>query len=303
MPELKLLPSKLFYCDQANNYPPFKNGLYLEEYFLEWMKSKNLSHDNQGRLYIPVLWTNFQIRSWFNGKKELMQEFLDKYIQENKCENGYFIVIQYDDGPLLKLPENTIIYGGCSGTHIIPLIYQDNQHRLETAYQNSVSKNTTRNITCSFIGVFTHKVRTLMAAELSMYPGFKIINSGGWTPTVNAKNQDIFINTTLKSKFALTPRGYGRSSFRFFEVIKLGAIPIYIWNDIEWLPYKEKIDYTKFSISINIKDIGQLPNMIDTIIKSGKYEEMLEEINRINQSGIFDYDYMCEYIIMNQIQV
>ena len=35
----------------------------------------------------------------------------------------------------------------------------------------------------------------------------------------------------LDSKFALAPRGFGRSSFRFFEIFKLGTIPIYVWND------------------------------------------------------------------------
>jgi hypothetical protein len=61
-----------------------------------------------------------------------------------------------------------------------------------------------------------------------------MIHSGGWTPDVNVNLQLVFINTTLESKFALAPRGYGRGSFRFFECFQLGTIPIYIWNDI-WL--------------------------------------------------------------------
>ena len=44
MPDIKLLPNNLFYVKNKDTYPPFKNGLYLEEleeYFLEYMKKNN----------------------------------------------------------------------------------------------------------------------------------------------------------------------------------------------------------------------------------------------------------------------
>ena len=146
-----------------------------------------------------------------------MQTILNNYINENKCELGYFTIVQYDDGPLLKLPENTIIYGSCSGTIPMPLIYQDIDNKLK-----NLSK-VPRDITCSFVGINTNQVRAL-----SGKPGFKLQDNGGWTPAVNKTNQTSFTDTTLRSKFALAPRGYGRGSFRFYEVMQLGAIPIYM---------------------------------------------------------------------------
>ena len=59
-----------------------------------------------------------------------MQNILNDWISKNSCENGYFTVVQYDDGPLLQLPQNTIVYGACSGTSPIPLIYEDNTNSL-----------------------------------------------------------------------------------------------------------------------------------------------------------------------------
>lgn len=41
MSEIKILDNNLFYCKNKDTYPPFKNGLYLEEYFLEYIKTKN----------------------------------------------------------------------------------------------------------------------------------------------------------------------------------------------------------------------------------------------------------------------
>ena len=97
----------------------------------------------------------------------------------------------------------------------------------------------------------------------------------------------------------MAPRGYGRGSFRFYEIIQLGAIPIYIWDDIEWLPYKSLIDYSQFAISINIKNLDQLPNMINDIINTGKYKTMIENLEKIINDNVFSLDYMCNYIITN----
>jgi hypothetical protein len=39
------------------------------------------------------------------------------------------------------------------------------------------------------------------------------------------------------SKFNLCPRGYGRSSFRYAESIQIGRIPVFLWDDVPWIPY------------------------------------------------------------------
>lgn len=40
------------------------------------------------------------------------------------------------------------------------------------------------------------------------------------------------------SKFNLCPRGYGRSSFRYAESIQIGRIPVFLWDDVPWIPYQ-----------------------------------------------------------------
>ena len=37
-----MINNSLFYCRNKDTYPPFKNGLYLEEYFLRKITSENL---------------------------------------------------------------------------------------------------------------------------------------------------------------------------------------------------------------------------------------------------------------------
>jgi len=288
---MSLINNSLFYVSNSVIYPPFKNGYYLEEYFYNHMLNNNIKYDNKGRLYIPSLWTNFQIEGWFNNKKYEMQEALDEFISNNYCENGYFTIVQYDDGPLLKLPENTIIYGACSGTIPIPLIYQDNNNILKNMVNKSFND---KNILCSFVGTLTHTVRNYIVNTYINNPNFIFQINHSWSPHVSKNLQDNFINLTINSKFCLAPRGYGRSSFRFFEIFLLGSIPIYIYDDIEWLPYKDIIDYSKFCISLNINQLNDLENILLNITED-KYNNMLYEYNNIKY--MFELEFMKNYIL------
>jgi len=285
-----MLNNPLFYCKNKDTYPPFKYGLYKEEYFL-----KNFLENTPKtkRKYIPVLWTNFQIEGWFQSQKKNMQNSLDEWLVNNHCEHGYFTVVQYDDACLLKLPENTIVYGSCSGSIPIPLIYQDLNNTLENIPKKKFND---KNILCSFVGNITSNniepnVRNLMFNILSHSNNFHLINSGGWNPIVNKQNQDIFIQTTINSKFALAPRGYGRSSFRFFEIFKLGTIPIYLWNDLDWLPFKDEIDYNKLCINIHYSQLKNLENILLNVTEND-YNNMFNYYNTIKHlftvEGLYD---------------
>ena len=285
-----MIPNSLFYCKNKDTYPPFKNGLYKEEYFVK--KYLELTPKTK-RKYIPVLWTNFQIEGWFQSQKNNMQKSLDEWLKNNPCIYGYFTVVQHDDACLLKLPENTIVYGSCSGSIPIPLIYQDLNNILENISKKGFND---KNILCSFVGNITSNnvqpnVRKLMFNILSHSNNFHLINSGGWNPIVNKQNQNIFINTTINSKFALAPRGYGRSSFRFFEIFKLGTIPIYLWNDLDWLPFKDEIDYNKLCINIHYSQLNNLENILLNITEND-YNNMLNYYNTIKHlfsvEGLYD---------------
>ena len=288
-----MINNSLFYCPNKDTYPPFKNGFYLEEYFLNKIRDEQ---PTLKRKYIPALWTNFQIEGWFQDKKHEMQQILNEWVVNNPSENGYFTIAQYDDGPLLQLPHNTIVYGACSGDIPIPLIYQDVNNTLESFPKKSFQE---KSISCSFIGNITSNhvepnVRQIMFDTFSNNSNFKMINSGGWTPSVNQDLQQIFIHTTIDSKFTLAPRGYGRGSFRFFECFQLGSIPIYIWNDIEWLPFKDVIDYKKLCISIHISEINNLESVLQSFTEED-YNNKIEYYHTIKY--LFQLEGMSNQII------
>jgi len=301
-----MINNDLFYCKNKDTYPPFKNGFYKEEYFLmKYLKDKPKTY----RIYIPALWTNFQIEGWFNHKIYEMQQSLDEWIKNNPSEEGYFTIVQYDDGCLLKLPENTLIYGSCSGSIPIPLIYEDTNSTLEKLPKKRFNE---KEILCSFVGNITGNhlfpnVRKLIIEMFKDNSNFKLIYDTNWSPIVNKNKQDDFIKTSINSKFGLAPRGYGRNSFRFFELFKLGTIPIYVWNDIDWLPFKDEIDYSRLCININYNELKDLETILLNINEE-KYNNMLKYYETIKHlftveglyEKILDYD---KHIIMENDKI
>ena len=294
---MRFIPDDLFVTKTNVVYPPFKNGLYMEEYFLNYMSKHNKSKDKEARLYIPALWTNFQIEPWFPQRREYMQKVLDKWILDNPNPNGYFVVVQHDDGPMLCLPQNTKIYGACFGDIPLPLIYEDIEYKLENIAKEKSRPFKSKCFLCSFVGSITNNIRKNIVDIYKNNPRFKFSIRNGWTNQVQKDHQEIFIDFTVNSKFVLAPRGYGRSSFRFFEILKLGAIPIYIWDDKEWLPYKDVINYDDFSISIHISEIYFLEEIL-TSINEKRYNYMLKEYEK--NKHMFEMEYICKYVLYNK---
>ena len=290
------------YTTNSTVYPPFKHGLFMEEYFMAFMCKRDGSarRDKDGRRYLPLLWLNFTIHPQYHTQlRPRLQRSLDEFVALHPCPEGYFAVIQHDDGTDLRLPPNTRVYGACTGDIKLPLIYEDQMARL--SYISSSSSYSTqeshKRILCSYVGTNTHPVRQRMVDVLSAEPAtsFLLLDRGSaWTPSVSAPNQTEYIEITRSSKFALAPRGYGRSSFRFFEILQMGTVPVYVWDDIEWLPYLELVDYSKFAISIHVSDLATLPQRLRDIDET-QYADMRNYYHQHIRS-VFGLEFMCNYI-------
>lgn len=266
----------------ATVYPPFKNGLYLEEYF----SRHNTVRNNK---YIDVHWTNLQIEPRFRQIQPLVQKLVDELypaINLNPSslnQTKYFTIVQHDDGVMFRLPPNTTVYNaGGNGNVVnswtvpIPLIYEDRLRRLESVPKLDFND---KPILCSFVGSMTHPVRNAIQQMFGRTSGFEIHFTEKWTDIISEEKQLKFAEITQRSKFCLAPRGYGRTSFRFYEAFLLGAVPIYVWDDVEWLPYKDPkfgrtLDYSEFAISINVRDLSKLESRLRAIDET-TYNRML----------------------------
>lgn len=184
------------------------------------------------------------------------------------------------------MPNDTLVFGACSGNIPIPLIYQDLEQKLIKQRNNKSFDE--KEILCSFVGTTTHPVRHQIINFFQNNSNFRLFYSHNWTPVVSCHSQDLFVNVTCNSKFTFAPRGYGRSSFRFFEIFLPGSIPIYVWDDKEWLPYMDEIDYSKFCISIHISKLSELENILKNI-NQDQYNNMLNEYEKIKKLFYFGW--------------
>ena len=58
-------------------------------------------------------------------------------------------------------------------------------------------------------------------------------------------------------------------------IILLGSIPVYIWNDVNWLPFQDVIDYDKLCVHFHISEIDKLEEKLLSIDEA-RYNEMLK---------------------------
>lgn len=224
-------------------YPPYHIGDYIERYFYNNYKSN-------GWYYIPVDWTTCYIQGYNNG---LLQE---KLLSLDKNEK-YFTISQHDDAIKEYLPDNIIKFcaGGNNGGIPIPLVC--------SKIPNNLIQKNNKDIFASFVGSITHNIRAIMLNVLNDNKKYHL-NAKQWSGSVSNKDLNNFINITSRSIFTLCPRGYGKNSFRMYEAMQLGSIPVYIYDD-DWRAFKDIVDWDSFSISIHISDISNIDKILSSI--------------------------------------
>lgn len=317
---------KQFRPKTSIKYPPFKNGRYMEEYFYDFYLEELEQHKQQPSqpnkneiqvVYIPVFWTNIQNHPGFLKTKETLSLILTETLLDYEKNNSnkentikYFTIVQHDDGILLDIPkkikDKLTIFGACTGDIPLPLIYEDTANTLDKYYYK-YSPNTKKEFLASFVGSETHPVRQILTGKLRQIAEspdklrengeIRLQSAKTWTNSVSDSAADNFLDMTIKSRLCLAPRGYGRSSFRFFEAIQLNVIPVYIWDDIEWLPYKDFLNYEEFSISINVNQLNLLEDKLESIANTNKdiYANMLNKLSEVKP--YFSLEFMGYYIL------
>jgi hypothetical protein len=208
------------------------------------------------RIYIPIHWTAYYVNHKYGTDKKAIIK-LQTYIDSLDKDKQYFTIIQYDDGILNDVSSlDLLVYSmGCKkpGYYPIPLISQP--------LNNSPSEIENKPIAYSFSGLNNHPIRVdLIKALNNEYVCIKLLPI--------KKYYDIL----KKSVFALCPRGYGITSFRMFEAMHFGCIPVYISDDF-WEPFN--LPFTEYGIKILPEQIKDIPEIlekanIDELRRKGK---------------------------------
>lgn len=79
-------------------------------------------------------------------------------------------------------------------------------------------------------------------------------------PEARARYYGSFVETLQASKFVLCPRGYGPSSLRLFEALRLGRAPVILADD--WAPVPGP-EWDAFSIRVPERELDALPALLE----------------------------------------
>ena len=97
------------------------------------------------------------------------------------------------------------------------------------------------------------------------------------------------------STFSLAPRGLGPTSFRLYEAISLGSIPIYIWNEKRAVPFEDEVDWSELAV---IRHENELPELREWLLSddSRKWAAGREDLLREFHRNYCNYEAMARYV-------
>lgn len=150
-----------------------------------------------------------------------------------------------------------------------------------------------KNIFCNFIGTINNELR------LKIFKTFK--NKNGYY--IEQKiDYNSFVNVVSKSNFTFCPKGLGLSSYRFFECMFFGSIPVIFADDVI-LPYEDIINYDDMIIRIpesKISDFEFINNKLSNINISDMKKNIYHNIKHFRLDGIQEYVYQKILEFQNQ---
>lgn len=220
---------------QGFRYPRHNADYGIEQDFVAYLSSHpELVTDSPAAAdwhYLPVWWTRWHLNHDYGrtGVDELRAAVADVIVDDAKT----FTICQYDDGPLVDLGATTVFLGSRTRPEgrDVPLL--SSAHRRPWWPPR-------RRYRASFCGrLSTHPLRGRMAGALAGRDDVSIVD-GDHGPA-------FFVRQTLASRVALAPRGYGGSSFRFYEAMQLGVVPLLL-GDVDTRPFKQLLAWDRVSL-------------------------------------------------------
>lgn len=88
------------------------------------------------------------------------------------------------------------------------------------------------------------------------------------------KSRSEYVKNMVESDYTFCCRGKGNFSYRLYETLSCGRIPVFVDTDCV-LPYDFLIDYSKYFVWINQKDIDQIAEKVIEFHKTLSAEEFI----------------------------
>ena len=286
MKELRIIETPKKFRPITTTINPPHQGInpLIEERFFDFVKNNKVYSDY---IYLPIFWTQYHINNNYGKSLFEINEYIETIKLKYKNEK-LFTIVQYDGGTLVPI-DNCMIFGCCgdfnsplgNNSFYEPIPLLSEKHRSFLPFRKKTL--------ASFVGnPNTHIIRQEIISKYHEDPDFifKI--------DVKYFKSFVFKKTTLESYFTLCPRGFGPSSFRMYEALGLGQVPVYI-SDEFWLPFKDKINWKDFAILIPQDEISYLKEILTDCLNND-YKKKKMNLMKIKDT-LFTWEGCINYIV------
>jgi hypothetical protein len=96
-----------------------------------------------------------------------------------------------------------------------------------------------------------------------------------------AANRDRYVELLANSRIAICPRGAGAATFRFWEALAMGCVPLLISDNLV-LPLEDRINWDSVILRLAEDDVDQLQAFVEAQ-DDAHLEAMAEEGHRVWQ--------------------
>lgn len=133
-----------------------------------------------------------------------------------------------------------------------------------------------RDMIASFVG-YIGSVRLRVALKNAMFSKL------GYYVSDDRMDEPEYLSVMSRSCYAFCPRGGGLNSYRFYEAIQCGAVPI-LFADDAVLPFADEIDYSLFSVRIPEKLAGGFADLNEIIMGSNeRWDAMVNQLAAVRE--------------------
>lgn len=255
-------------------YPRHNHGAGVEDTCSRFLL-EHAAEIRSDRVYLPIHWMNNYF--WQAHRDNVIDYFplarAQRFIEALDPNERYVTVCQCSDGIYERFPDGVdVTVLGASGIGDVPL-------PLVTAAHPAPATGSDRSLLASFMGNIDcgssqfppgtatrsswdpdgpgAQVRREMVRAFAGHDGCRVEQGRAR----NGGDIQAFRDLMYRSKYALAPRGYGRTSFRLYEAMQMGCVPVYIYDD-PWLPYEDLLDWEVFCVLCPREEMPSLPDRL-----------------------------------------
>lgn len=222
----------------------------VEQDFLWWLQAHpELQADSEAEAdysYLPLFFNRIYVNAWGKDTDAVQAEIL-RLVSRNRPT---FTIAEYDlhtFHPTLDLCGMTVFTASRRGDRGIDIPLLCSPHPLPRLPE--------KRWLASFVGnLNTFTPRPEMAEALAE-------RADVWLEHAS-KGIEYFAGVMLESYIGLAPRGYGGASFRFYEAMQLGVVPLLI-GDLDTRPFKRWLPWD--AVSLYLPDCKGLNDLLDSV--------------------------------------